>query len=128
MSEEIYHLLQSMHELAEVQRSALHGGDYEGALVLQAKRQDITGKIQNIDGFIHLTNRPVGKNSPVGDDFSPLIRREIDEILSIDREMRIFIQKEMTSIADLMEALQRAKTFCNNATYSKKAGMLNLTA
>lgn len=128
MSEEIYHLLQNMHELAEAQRSALHEGDYNEVLVLQAKRQDITEKIQNIDGFIHLANRPVGKNGPGGDDFSQVIRKEIEKILSIDREMQTFIQKELTTIADLLEAVQRAKTFCSNATYSKKASMLNLTA
>lgn len=128
MSEEIYYLLQNMYELAEAQRSALHGGDYKEVLSLQTKRQDIIDKIQNIDGFVHLTNRPVGKNSPAGDDFSPFIRKEIEKILSIDREMQTFIQKELTSIADLLEAVQRAKTFCNNTTYSKKAGMLNLTA
>ncbi len=49
MSEEVYHLLQNMHELAEAQRSALHREDYKEALALQAKRHDIAEKIQNID-------------------------------------------------------------------------------
>lgn len=128
MSKEIYHILQNMHELASAQRDALHQGNHKEAVAIQAKRQGIIEKIQNIDEFIHAASRPIGKNNRGWDDFSQVIRNEIEMILSIDRDMQAFVQNELTTISDLLGAVQRAKNFCNSNGYSKKHRMLNLTA
>jgi len=128
MSERLYSLIHGMLELAEAQRIAIHEGDYEEAWSLQSKRHDIAEKIQNIDGYVHISDERVGKKGLLGEDLSPSIRREIEKILSIDRELQTLIQRELTSIGSLLEAIQKAKSFCKKATYNKKASIFHTTA
>ena len=120
MSEKAYHLSNTLVNLVEAQKDAMFEGSYDDALILQTRRQDIIDKIQSLDA--------IGKNDHEGEDFSHKIRINIEKILSIDTEMRNFLKTELNSISHRLEAIQKAKTFCNNITYHQVSDTLNISA
>lgn len=123
-SERVYSLYKKLLGLAEDQFNALQeerfDEAFDEALEYLEKRQRIIDEIQNLDA--------TGKNDHEGEDFSHKIRITIEKILSIDIEMRNFLKTDLNSISHRLEAVQKAKTFCNIITYHQKGDTLNIRA
>ncbi len=116
-SERSCSLYKKLLGLAGEQLNALKQERFDDALEYLEQRQKIIDEIQNLDEFVDPANRSTVK-----------IHKEIEEILSIDREIHASIQRELTSISDQLNMVQRAKTFCNIATSGHKTGIISLTA
>jgi len=118
-SERVYGLYKKLLGLTEDQLKALHEERFDEALIYLEKRQRIIDEIQNLDA--------IEKNNHEWKDYSHKIRINIEKIISIDTGNQNFLKTELNSISHRLEAVQKAKTFCNNVTYSKRTGMFNLT-
>lgn len=130
MRKDIFNLCSKMLELIKVQRNALLEGRFEEVLALQERRQNIIDKIQNIDSevsFIHPANSAIGKNDHVREDFSQRITITVEEILSLDREMRTLIQSELGSISEQMGIIRKAKAFCRNLSVHQTVENLHIS-
>jgi len=118
-SERIYGLYKELLGLAEDQLNALQEERYDVAREYLEKRQRIIDEIQNLDAL--------SINDHELKEISQKIRIKIEKIISIDTGNQNFLKTELNSISHRLEAVQKAKTFCNNVTYSKRTGMFNLT-
>ncbi len=130
MRKNIFNLCSKMLELIKVQRNALLEGRFEEVLALQERRQNIIDKIQNIDSevsFIHPANSATGKNDHVREDFSQRISTTVEEILSLDREMRTVIQSELDSLTEKLHIIQKAKAFCHNASPHQTGNQVHIS-
>ena len=118
-SERIYGLYKELLGLAEDQLNALQEERFNEALIYLEKRQRIIDEIHKFDA--------TGKNDHELKDISHKIIINIEKIISVDTENQDILKAILNSISHRLEAVQKAKTFCNNVTYSKRTGMFNLT-
>lgn len=116
-------------ELAEAQKEALLEGRLEKAVELQARRQKIIDKIQNVDREAtadHLFNPSTGKNDPVMEEFSAEKLAVIEKILSVDKEMQSIIYTKLVSISKKLDNIHKLRAFCHNAAPYHPTGKLNI--
>lgn len=119
-SERVYSLYKKLLGLAEDQLKALEEGRDEEALECLEKRQRIIDEIQNLDA--------IEKKGHEREDSYHKIRISVEKIISIDLKIRNFLNKELNSISPRLEAIQKAKTFCRNITYSQEGNTINVSA
>ncbi len=116
-------LFRRLLELAELQRKAVLEQRFDDAAEIQEKRNAVFNEIQNID--INALS-----NIPSSQQFDKSAAAEIIEnLFSIDNEIKTLIQAEMKSLSEKLRVIQKIqKAAADPAEYKKAGKNLNITA
>lgn len=104
--------------MTEVQKKALTKGRYEDVGKISQKRQDIIDKIKYL----------AGEKSPSQENEASKIPLIINQILSLDEEIKSSIQKELASVSDRFNDIQKVRAFCKNIKSHQVKRNLNINA
>lgn len=125
--DDVYSLSKTLLDLLELQKMALLEGRYDEAVAIQEMRHNIVDRIQKVD-IIYKDNNPDGKNVPHGEDFSILTRDKFREILTINEEIRQNIITLLDEITNRLDAVKKAKAFCNTLINNKDGTKVDFSA
>jgi hypothetical protein len=116
-------LFRRLLELAELQRKAVQEQRFDDAAEIQIKRDAVFDKIQNID--INVLS-----NVPASQQFDKIAATKIIEnLFSIDNEIKALIQAEMKSLSEKLRVIQKIQGAMADPVEYKKAGKnLNISA
>jgi len=116
-------LLKRLLELAELQRKAVCERRFDDAAEIQEKRNAVFNEIQNID--INVLS-----SIPASQQFDKIAATEIIEnLFSIDNEIKTFIYAEMESLSKKLRVIQKIQgAMADPAEYKKAGKNLNITA
>jgi hypothetical protein len=116
-------LFKRLLELAELQRKAVCEQRFDDAVEIQEKRNAVFNEIQNID--INAFS-----NIPDSQQFDKIAATEIIEnLFSIDNEIKSLIQTEMKSVSEKLRVVQKIQgAMADPAEYKKAGKNLNISA
>jgi len=117
-NEGILSLYSELLSVSEAQKKVLAERRYEDVEKISQKRQDIIDKIK------HLA-REKGASQ---ENEASKIHLIIKQIISIDEGIKSAIQKEMASISNRLNDIQKVKAFCKNIKSSQLKRHLNINA